>query len=280
MRRYLIANHGSKAILQNNIPREVNKYRFISYVAAFENKQIKNYNLPFKPTEITQFDSITKSPSKCCPICMSLGFHSEIFNLDWLTFCPLHKVKLSAQCPKCSREWKSFIGLLRNNKCSCCGVITRFDELFSATIDTSIFEFLISLYDSVSSSSVGIQLDSQYFLYYQKHLTVIEKIKHFSASNRSVIHFSILNSENRLSKAEKLQLLKYQIPIVKISKFKFDLAKYQNKPYRKFDSSLLDKLVDHFLGLIHQTESKEQNSKISFRGFAHIPSKIHIFSSK
>lgn len=40
-----------------------------------------------------------------CPICFRFGFHSNLFQMPWISKCPWHRVPLSDTCQSCRRPW-------------------------------------------------------------------------------------------------------------------------------------------------------------------------------
>ena len=43
-----------------------------------------------------------------CPLCLNHGYHSIFFQLKFLTLCPIHRVPLTSECPRCKSESTSF----------------------------------------------------------------------------------------------------------------------------------------------------------------------------
>lgn len=46
-----------------------------------------------------------------CPDCIQQGYHSPLYQMSWITRCPVHDVPLSESCPSCGQ----FIGLTLTN---------------------------------------------------------------------------------------------------------------------------------------------------------------------
>jgi hypothetical protein len=57
---------------------------------------------------------------KNCVCCAGIGYHSPVYNLDWLTRCPLHREPLSTSCPACGAHWPS-LAELSKRACTVCG---------------------------------------------------------------------------------------------------------------------------------------------------------------
>jgi hypothetical protein len=58
------------------------------------------------------------SELRFCPVCLRLGFHSEIFQLRGLQSCPQHGCRLRTACPGCQR-WLSIDEFLPALTCRC-----------------------------------------------------------------------------------------------------------------------------------------------------------------
>ena len=57
---------------------------------------IDEYWFPYLPT-----DKVTSKTLRYCPTCISRGFHSPLYQFEWLKYCPIHNDKLVKTCPEC-----------------------------------------------------------------------------------------------------------------------------------------------------------------------------------
>jgi TniQ len=79
---------------------------------------------PFDPGHLlgipdTQRLGIFRSSElRFCPVCLRLGFHSEIFQLRGLRSCPQHGCRLQTGCPGC-QQWASIDEFLPALTCRC-----------------------------------------------------------------------------------------------------------------------------------------------------------------
>lgn len=65
-----------------------------------------------------------------CAECARLCFHSGLYELPWLTACPIHHIPLVTLCPECQLPWPKF-GELYGRQCGTCGVHIAFEELLA-----------------------------------------------------------------------------------------------------------------------------------------------------
>lgn len=42
---------------------------------------------------------------KNCPVCAAQIYHSNVYDVSWLTHCPLHGEPLLTDCPDCHQPW-------------------------------------------------------------------------------------------------------------------------------------------------------------------------------
>ncbi len=72
---------------------------------------------------IFQFDNWELEHSETplhCPKCAEIGFHTDVFRLEWIKRCPIHGEPLSSLCPLCKKTWPNWLELL-TRECACCG---------------------------------------------------------------------------------------------------------------------------------------------------------------
>lgn len=68
---------------------------------------------------------------KNCPECARSCYHSDLYQLPWLTQCPIHDQPLSTVCPTCKNLWPS-IGKLPRIRCKTCGSKLLWKDLSKA----------------------------------------------------------------------------------------------------------------------------------------------------
>ncbi len=73
---------------------------------------------------------------KNCDECSKIGFHSELYNLPWITRCPVHKTDLSTRCGTCNKVWP-VVSKLLGSDCETCGVKITFSKLCERNAFTS-----------------------------------------------------------------------------------------------------------------------------------------------
>lgn len=79
---------------------------------------------PFDPGHLLgiqdtqRLEIFRSSELRFCPLCLRLGFHSEIFQLRGLQSCPQHGCRLQTACPGCQR-WMSIYEFLPALTCRC-----------------------------------------------------------------------------------------------------------------------------------------------------------------
>lgn len=153
-RRFLIANDG---IPWTELKRELNN----------QNDVLKGSN-DSVVSKISYLE--TKTPSKhpincfqankACPQCLKQLYHTELFNCEWLTHCPIHNCILESKCPECQLEWPSIneIGYRRCILCARTNIIERKNlKLLTLTgLDIKpILEIYNFILDSPTSSKLG-----------------------------------------------------------------------------------------------------------------------------
>ncbi len=56
-----------------------------------------------------------------CPQCARLIYHSSLYQLPWLKYCPFHHCRIVKRCPDCGRPWQKPYEC-RFHKCTTCGI--------------------------------------------------------------------------------------------------------------------------------------------------------------
>ncbi len=61
--------------------------------------------VPPVPLKLPRGNRTRRPPEilRYCPQCIKSGFHSAIFQLEWIIQCPIHRIPLVEQCPKCRK---------------------------------------------------------------------------------------------------------------------------------------------------------------------------------
>ena len=93
-------------------------------IVESEKLRVKNTVSVFKQFEV--FKHSTKfikryRPVKHCKSCASEGYHSLVFDYDWIKACPIHREKLTIECPSCGKSWPT-VGQLSKRNCGLCGL--------------------------------------------------------------------------------------------------------------------------------------------------------------
>ena len=64
---------------------------------------IKYHNLIKRKTNVPIFRKAIEDDLRYCPICLSNGFHTPMFQAKWVHTCPVHKVPLQTHCEYCGK---------------------------------------------------------------------------------------------------------------------------------------------------------------------------------
>lgn len=87
---------------------------------------------PLQTGTTEQLDSTSGYDNiKNCPECARSCYHSDLYQLPWLTQCPIHNNPLSTVCPTCKNPWPS-IAQLPRIKCKTCGSKLSWKDLSKA----------------------------------------------------------------------------------------------------------------------------------------------------
>lgn len=156
-RRFAIANHGSyktatqikeALLLEKSIKNKVLNHNDVlstpEIARQFEKARILNGNLDAMLPE-SKISSGFR-PSKHCQKCTEIGYHSNLFELSWISECPYHRALLTEKCSTCNRELPASSDLLAT-LCPSCGTrisINRINTLNKSIgrNDYDIFEEL------------------------------------------------------------------------------------------------------------------------------------------
>lgn len=101
-------------------------------------------------------------PKKSCNSCAKSGFHTNIFDYDWLSICPIHFEELTSRCNLCNNQWPTPHELIFK-KCKQCGpmkAITRFfvDKEFSNSKLKTLNQLEQTIYKGKKTFSENIQI--------------------------------------------------------------------------------------------------------------------------
>ena len=77
-----------------------------------------------------------------CPVCAQIGYHTYLFECNWLTFCPVHHEKLIVRCPKCHEYWPNLSQIIYRN-CSGCGNRIQLEQTEERFIDSDKEEMFL-----------------------------------------------------------------------------------------------------------------------------------------
>jgi len=98
---------------------KIHKLMYESEKLRFKKGDLENQN--FKVFKHSSTFIKKYKPLKHCKECAKEGFHSILFDHDWINICPIHDVKLLGKCPECERIWPT-ISQLKKRKCEICGL--------------------------------------------------------------------------------------------------------------------------------------------------------------
>ncbi len=127
-----------------------------------------------------------------CPICARKCFHCDLYQLSWLTECPIHHVPLTKQCPGCLNDWPMPFEF-RDRHCSICGIGIE-DSLLSERsahedfTNDSPLDSIQSLLDKYQNFNKGyIYSGYSYRRYFCEASTITNDDKYFPAFISSLI---------------------------------------------------------------------------------------------
>jgi len=245
-RCFLIANQGAKNSAlevrkkviekQGSLPVKVPEGYFAdAYWARYYVNQTKS-NIGNDCKLLDASVSGNYYPKRHCGNCAEMAFHSFVFDLPWVSHCPVHKVELRSTCPACKKPWPS-LNTLRKQNCKCCGASIKFRNLAqlrlckpSSTLD--IFDSHQNLIDTVIPDlmpEVNIRHEPVFLTRTEKGQDLSTSYDYFRTSTPNVFDwFSIfaLDYFDRLPKAisEYLQFTGYGAHSVEAETFRWDNA--------------------------------------------------------
>lgn len=207
-RRFLIANHTLILKLAKKVNKydSNSKYRLSKFAVLLETRFIEKNKIKKSINTIPLKSNYR--PTKCCPSCMKIGFHSFVFDYKWLEQCPVHKEDLITTCPDCNAQWPTY-SELATKKCLTCGPKINFFKLPNKPINSiesfKVYETIENITQSRTNKLIPhtiISTPKQSYKYHGEH-DCFETI-----SSNSALIFSILKKLNHLSSQEENQLSK------------------------------------------------------------------------
>jgi len=86
-----------------------------------------------------------------CPICAQQSYHCDLFQLPWITKCPIHKVPLVDNCPSCKKPWPNVDEMIYR-ECLVCGKEIDYSNLIKSGKynDESLYDAIDRLFDFVT----------------------------------------------------------------------------------------------------------------------------------
>ncbi len=93
-------------------------------IVESEKLRVKNTVSGFRQFEVLKHSSkFVKRyrPVKHCKSCAFEGYHSSVFDFYWIKACPIHREKLTSECPSCGKSWPT-VGQLSKRNCGLCGL--------------------------------------------------------------------------------------------------------------------------------------------------------------
>ena len=231
-RRFLISNSGVpksynyiRDLLASKLDHDNKKFLREHYLAINFIYQSEKNN--FSNDDNEQIKKIPPNIYRNCPMCSEIGFHTDLFNMPWITYCPVHLKRLETCCHLCKKPWPSFSMVSRTSNCRGCGVDISFKRLielgaFSDKRQFNVISFVNKLH----------QLDS---LYPIKSATLIYQVDHhflYRGINQLSVFQPTAVLANQPDSAQNLRKLEaHQIPIYEYKKlaFKLDETNYRKR---------------------------------------------------
>ena len=169
-RRFLIAN-GKRSL--SEIRQELRKKvevidtRFISLNPrrqTYELFQIYNQHSQDETIAIDRRNIAKRASTEIrnCPDCACSCFHSDFYQLTWLTHCPIHNKPITTKCPSCNQSWP-LPSKIKQRKCKVCGTThhwgglkkaNAFDMTNTCNEKLSVLDNLINTYRKVVKGKI------------------------------------------------------------------------------------------------------------------------------
>ncbi len=257
IRRFLIANHGTKIVFPDEIVSRYRYYKLHHYVRLNEYKFINKCNENGLIKQEVP-DNISR-PKKWCPKCASIGYHTDLYNLDWVSKCIVHQETLLSSCPKCKKRWRPYGQLLWFNVCTCCGTNLNIkDVVYNSKLDTEAFKTYESVMETLDKVTLKAKFETKLRIYLacsNKWFLDIEQCLSAQAINSfSPFNFSIMKIEELISKFEISSLLKMNVPFIDTCQYIYNLpiSKPFNTPSNngKGIKKILLKMEDEYIRIL------------------------------
>ena len=116
-------------------------------------------------------------PRKQCPFCAEIAYHSYLFDLPWMEYCPIHTIKLLSHCPGCRSVWPQPSAII-NNGCKICGVNLSIKEIIKKQTLFTGYKSLFNLAGYIEKILLG-----------EHHKVVGRRVNHYSYYNQYSLIF-------------------------------------------------------------------------------------------
>ncbi len=155
-RRCLVSNTGLSLNAINVALR--NKVRDVEHTDHdFRRRTLRIHDLRLiavQPKPVRLQMSILDIPfpvERHCPRCAANLYHTDLFGLLWIQYCPIHDIRLTETCPACNAPWPGLEDL-PTRACALCGR-TRLRDLRAEQLDLSeqdVLAHIPKLYEFVT----------------------------------------------------------------------------------------------------------------------------------
>ena len=145
VRRCLIANPGISYSAINALLRQRNNKRelFVDRIRAL---QPSSYDV-----KRGDFPSGWKTYHRQCPQCAKQLYHTDIYALQWLERCPIHKCQFTKTCSVCHLPWPDMDEIAKRD-CPGCGIATLSDYTKSelTEIRNQNYQSIVDIYELIN----------------------------------------------------------------------------------------------------------------------------------
>ncbi len=154
-RRFAIANHGLHVsyqairmalIAQSSCRGYSGRITSVQLAQEYEKNRICEDSLRVETPIFAA--SVTTVIKKNCVRCAEVGYHSDVFDILWVSTCPIHNEPLTYKCTNCNNTWPTAYTLYSHD-CNVCGVRLSTDKLVArgAFRDQEGYESLSKLHE-------------------------------------------------------------------------------------------------------------------------------------
>jgi len=224
-RRFLIANRGcykSINLIRNEIIQQSSALSKFSQLKETDLTPALAFAYELLVENKDKSDLIDSSvprhykPIKNCPKCSEISFHSNIFQLPWVSKCPIHNQKLVEKCVECGKEFPPSSKLLSNN-CKSCGTLVNTKELLIALNKNGNYDFNV-FKQLAEISNVDRKCYPEKILRFYRHASN----SYGYINQNTAFYASVLLSNDRLPEKLIPTIKKLGLPIYKILKRTFN----------------------------------------------------------